>query len=368
MASGDGELTLPEYAPRPMLTVPVNKPIRPRFDAIDAHNHLGGGVFGGSESFPRWPVDKLLNLMNEVAVRMIVDLDGGWGDRLREEIAHYQEPHPDRFAVFSGLDYENFATDPKFGETEARRLRDSVDAGARGLKVWKVLGLQLRDQQGRLIPINDERLDPLWATAAELRIPVMIHIADPVAFFQPLDRFNERWEELNRHPDWHFYPTRPSGDLTHPDFASFDELMEQFEGLLTRHSATTFIGAHVGCYAENLGWVSRVMDKCPNFYADISARIQELGRQPFSTRDFIIRHQDRVLFGTDARPDAEVYRIYYRFLETRDEYFSSSSRGEVPGNGRWMIYGVDLPDDVLRKVYYDNAHHVLSAAVPSGVK
>ncbi|HEX5498672.1 MAG TPA: amidohydrolase family protein, partial [Thermomicrobiales bacterium] len=273
----------------------------------------------------------------------------------------YQEPHPDRFVVFAGIDYDNFAVDPDFGETEARRLRDSAAQGARGLKVWKTLGLRLRDTQDRLVPINDARLDPLWATAAELGVPVLIHIADPVAFFEPLDRFNERWEELKEHPDWHFYPTRPHGDLNHPDFPSFDELMEQFEDLLTRHAGTTFIGAHVGCHAETLGWVSRVMDTCPNFYADISARIQELGRQPFTARDFVIRHQDRVLFGTDASPDPAVYRVYYRFLETRDEYFSSDSQGGIPGNGRWMIYGLDLPNEVLKKVYYDNAHRVIAA-------
>ena len=364
-SSNNGEITLREYAPRPMLTVPESELERPRFDVIDAHNHLGGGVMGGSDSFPRWPVEKLLALMDDMRVRMIVDLDGGWGDRLASELAHYQEPHPDRFAVFSGIDYDNFATDPNFGETEAQRLRDSVAAGARGLKVWKTLGLRLRDTQGTLIPINDERLDPLWATAAELGIPVLIHIADPVAFFEPLDRFNERWEELNRHPDWHFYPTRPKGDVSHPDFPSFEELMDQFEDMLTRHKETTFIGAHVGCYAENLGWVGRVMDACPNFYADISARIQELGRQPFTAREFITRHQDRVLFGTDSSPDADVYRTYYRFLETRDEYFSSNSRGGMPGNGRWMIYGLDLPDDVLKKVYYDNAHRLVGAPVAS---
>jgi predicted TIM-barrel fold metal-dependent hydrolase len=366
MGSRDGELTLRDYAPRPMLRVPVNELMRPRFDVIDAHNHLGGGVLGGSPSFPRWPLQELLALMDDVGVRAIVDLDGGWGNRLREELAYYQEPHPDRFIVFSGIDYDNFATDPSFGETEARRLRESVALGARGLKVWKTLGLRLRDPQGRLIPINDERLDPLWATAAELGVPILIHIADPVAFFQPLDRFNERWEELERHPDWHFYPTRPRGELKHPDFPSFEELMEQFEDLLTRHSGTTFIGAHVGCYAEDLGWVGRVMDKCPNFYADISARIAELGRQPYTAREFFIRHQDRILFGTDASPDVEVYRRYYRFLETRDEYFNYGGR-ETPGNGRWMIYGLDLPDDVLRKVYHDNAYRLTLTTSPAGV-
>lgn len=361
MNSDNGKLKLEDYAPRPMLHVPVNEPKRPRFNVIDAHNHLGGGVFGTSDHFPRKPARELLALMDDVGVEAILDLDGGWGDRLRSEIDHYQQPHADRFIVFAGVDYDNFTGDPHFGETEAKRLRESVAMGARGLKVWKTLGLRLRDHHGRLIPIDDERLDPLWATAAELDVPVLIHIADPAAFFQPLDRYNERWEELNRHPDWHFYPTRPTPNAMHPDFPTFEELMEQFESLLTRHSGTRFIGAHVGCYAENLGWVGRVMDTCPNFYADISARIAELGRQPYSARDFFLRHQDRILFGTDAAPNPEVYRTYFRFLETRDEYFKYS---DSLGSGRWMIYGLDLPDEVLKKVYHDNAKRVVAASLP----
>jgi predicted TIM-barrel fold metal-dependent hydrolase len=358
MVSIDGELTLREFAPRPALRVPVNERPHPRFDVVDAHNHLGDVFSAGRNSWLSRSVDDLIAIMDEAGVKAMVDLDGRWGDRLRDEIRRYQEPHPDRFFVFSGVDYENFATDPAFGETEARRLRESVKLGARGLKVWKTLGLRLRDRQGQLIPVNDERLDPLWATAGELDVPVLIHIADPVAFFQPLDRYNERWEQLVRRPDWHFYPTRPRGDLQHPDFPSFEELMEQFEELLTRHPGTRFIGAHVGCYAEDLGWVGRVMEKCPNFYVDISARIAELGRQPYTARDFFMTFQDRILFGTDASPNPDVYRLHYRFLETRDEYFNYGL-SDVPGTGRWMIYGLDLPDDVLKKVYHDNALRVI---------
>ena len=349
-----------------MLQTEAHEVRLPRFEVIDAHNHLGDAFLIWSEDFLTQPVSRLIATLDESGVRAVIDLDGRWGDRLRAEIARYQEPYPERFAVFSGIDYENFASDPNFGETEARRLRESAAIGARGLKVWKTLGLRLRDTQGQLIPVDDPRLDPLWATAAELNFPVLIHIADPVAFFQPLDRFNERWEQLLRHPDWHFYPTRPKGDLSHPDFPSFDEIMEQFESLLRRHPQTTFIGAHVGCYAENLAWVGRVMDACPNFYADIGARIAELGRQPYTARDFFIQHQDRILFGTDAKPDPEVYRIYYRFLETRDDYFSYDL-DEPPRSGRWQIYGLDLPDEVLKKVYAENAQRVILSASPAGV-
>jgi predicted TIM-barrel fold metal-dependent hydrolase len=182
-----------------------------------------------------------------------------------------------------------------------------------------------------------------------LGIPVTIHIADPVAFFDPLDEYNERWEELHANPDWHF----PS-----PPYPPFLTILEQFANLVTRHPRTTFIGAHVGCYAENLAWVGNLLDRAPNFYVDISARISELGRQPYTARRFFIEYADRILFGTDMGPDPEAYRIYYRFLETDDEYFNYGL-SEIPGQGRWRIYGLHLPDVVLEKVYFQNAVRLL---------
>jgi predicted TIM-barrel fold metal-dependent hydrolase len=337
-------------------------PEKPKYPVIDAHNHLGTmtwgtlGAIGGEWS--QRPVSELIAVMDQAGVEAIVDLDGGWGDRLRAEIARYQEPYPGRFVVFAGVDTDNFARDPEFGETEALRLQRSAATGARGLKIWKHLGLTLRDHRGHLIAIDDDRLDALWSAAGELGLPVLIHIADPVAFFQPLDRHNERYEELVHHPDWHFYPPRRGADPSDPGFPTFDELIEQFANLLARHPGTTFIGAHVGCYAEDLAWVGRTLDACPNLVVDISARLNEIGRAPFTAREFFIRYQDRILFGTDAAPRVDVYRLYYRFLETRDEYFSYSL-AETPGAGRWQIYGLDLPDDVLRKVYYENARRIL---------
>ena len=200
------------------------------------------------------------------------------------------------------------------------------------------------------MPINDERLDPVWAKAAEFHVPVLIHIADPVAFFDPIDAFNERFEELHYHPDWSFCD---------PQYPSFELLMEQFEDLILRHSQTTFIGAHVGCYSENLTWVGKLLERCPNFYIDIAARISELGRQPYSSQRFFQRHQGRILFGTDIAPDLDWYKIYYRFLETEDEYFNYGAE-DVPGQGRWQIYGIHLPADVLQKIYQLNARKVLS--------
>jgi predicted TIM-barrel fold metal-dependent hydrolase len=231
----------------------------------------------------------------------------------------------------------------------ASDLRDAAAAGARGLKVWKLLGLSMRDPDGKLVAVNDPRLDELWATAGELGLPVLIHIADPVAFFSPLDRYNERWEELSKHPDWHFYG---------PEFPSFETVIEGFADIVTRHPGTTFIGAHVGCYAENLHWIGALMDRCPNFNVDIGARLGELGRQPYTARDFFLGHSDRILFGTDATPRVEMYQLHYRFLESRDDYFPYGN-GEIPGQGRWAIYGMYLPDDVLRRVYYDNAARLI---------
>jgi len=174
-------------------------------------------------------------------------------------------------------------------------------------------------------------------------------VADPVAFFDPLDATNERWEELHAHPDWQF----PS-----PPFPSFMALMTDFAALVINHPRTTFVGAHVGCYAENLAWVGQLLDRCPNFFIDFSARIAELGRQPYSTRRFFLKYADRILFGTDAGPSLDHYRLYYRFLETDDEYFNYGTK-PIPGQGRWQIYGLYLPDDVLQKVYYQNARRVI---------
>ncbi len=260
--------------------------------------------------------------------------------------------------VFAGLDVDSWAGDPDFGETEAARLRDSAARGARGLKVWKTLGLRARDPDGRLVTVDDARLDPLWAAAAELDLPIVIHIADPVAFFEPLDPSNERWEELHEHPDWHFWPTRPDDRPDDPGVPGFDALLAAFDRLLGAHPRTTFIGAHVGCAAEDLGLVSRLLDDHPNLNVDIAARLGELGRQPYTARAFFVRHAERILFGVDLGPDPATYAIHYRFLETFDESFDYGT-DPVPAQGRWQIHGIGLPDDVLRKVYADNARRLL---------
>jgi predicted TIM-barrel fold metal-dependent hydrolase len=185
--------------------------------------------------------------------------------------------------------------------------------------------------------------------AGELNMPVVIHVADPVAFFYPLDETNERWEELNANPDWQF----PS-----PPFPSFSVVIEGLANLVRRNPRTIFIGAHVGCYAENLHWVENLLNECPNFYIDISARIGELGRQPYTARKFCMDHADRILFGSDFGPDLEAYRLAYRFLETDDEYFNYNP-GEIPQQGRWYVYGLHLSNEVLEKIYFLNAQRLL---------
>jgi predicted TIM-barrel fold metal-dependent hydrolase len=352
-------LRLADYAPRSTLRRPVSIVERPAHPVVDAHAHLGPTPFGGGW-FNR-PVGELLAVLDGVGVAAIVDLDGGWGDALRSEIEHYAAADG-RVVVFAGVDYDGFALDDDFGEREARRLRDAAAAGARGLKVWKRLGLRARDRRGRLVAVDDPRLDALWSTAGDLGLPVLIHVGDPIAFFLPLDRHNERYEELVANPDWHFWPPRPAGSDDDPGFPSFDAVMAGLWHVVESHPETTFIGAHVGCAAEDLDWVSAMLDACPNYAVDLAARLGEIGRQPYTAREFFIRHQDRIVFGTDGDPDSGEYRRWYRFLETRDESFDYGG-DEIPGQGRWQIHGIGLPHDVLRKVYGASAARLLGLTI-----
>lgn len=321
---------------------------QPRYPVIDAHNHLGEKFGAG---WINKPVSELVEVLDQAQVRLLVDLDGGWGeDILDAHLKKYKNSYPERFMVFGGVDWRMWdSLGTSFPEWAASRLAIQKERGAEGIKIWKNLGLQVCDHTGNLVSVDDPRLDPIWITAGELKLPVMIHAADPVAFFDSPDETNERWEELNANPDWQF---------TSPPFPSFSSIIEGLATLVRRHPNTTFIGAHVGCYAENLRWVSGLMDECPNFYIDISARIGELGRQPYSARKFFMEQSDRILFGIDMGPNLAAYRIAYRFLETDDEYFNYNV-AEIPKQGRWYIYGLKLPDDVLQRVYYKNAERLL---------
>jgi predicted TIM-barrel fold metal-dependent hydrolase len=350
-------MRLTDYRPTSRLRTATTHVPRPRFPAIDAHNHLGA-AFGGD--WATRSAGELAETLDAAGIEAVVDLDGGWGDGLRREIERWQRSLPGRVAVFAGLDYGRWADDRAFGDAEATRLRDSAAAGARGLKVWKTLGLRARDPDGRLVAVDDPRLDPVWATAGELRIPVTIHVADPIAFFEPLDATNERWEELCEHPDWHFWPTRPAGDRDGPGFPSFDELIDGLEAVIDRHPSTTFIGAHVGCAAEDLARVDRMLETYPNWNVDIAARIAELGRQPRRARELFERWPERILFGVDLGPDPEFYAVHFRFLETLDESFPYDAGDAAPSQGRWAIHGLGLSDDVLAQVYRENARRLIA--------
>ncbi|MCA9943548.1 MAG: amidohydrolase family protein [Anaerolineales bacterium] len=342
-------MNLSEFHPQPKLVTKETAVPFPKFRVVDAHNHLGEPFGGG---WDKRPLAELLSVLQEAHVDHYIDLDGGWGETiLQRHLEKFKQPAPEKFTIFGGVDWAKWPEKGHgFGEWAAGRLREQARWGAQGLKIWKPLGLHVRDEQDNLVAIDDPRLIPVWETAVELNWPILIHIADPVAFFDPLTPQNERWEELHNHPDWQF----PS-----PPFPPFLSLMNQLKSLVKRHPQATFIGAHVGCYAENLAWVGQMLDDCPNYYVDISARLGELGRQPYSTRRFFINYADRILFGTDAGPSLAHYHLYYRFLETDDEYFNYSP-AQPPPQGRWQIYGINLPDDVLQQVYASNARRIFN--------
>ncbi len=338
------DIPLSRFRPAPKLVRKETRIERPAFPVIDAHNHLGPDFGGG---WSEKPAAELIARLDEAHVQTYVDLDGGWGEEILDaRLRKFKEPFPDRFILFGSPGWQHWASDgSQFGERAAQRLRAQVARGAQGLKIWKDFGLHVKDEKGKLVSVDDARLIPLWDAAGELGVPVLIHVADPVAFFDPLDATNERWDELHAHPDWHFHGSR---------FPSFITIIEAFARLVKRHPNTTFIGAHVACYSENLPWVDALLDACPNLLIDFSARISELGRQPYSARRLLTKHQDRVLFGIDAGPDLETYRTYWRFLESDDEYFDYNPHG-VPNQGRWQIYGLCLDREVLKKIYYANS-------------
>lgn len=342
-------MLLKDFRPQSKLVTKTTQVHKPKFPVIDAHNHLGE-VFGGG--WDKKPLSQLLDLLDEAGVTHYVDLDGGWGeDILDAHLKHFKAGAPERFQIFGGVEWSKW---PELGNQfpawAARRLIAQKERGAQGLKIWKPFGLHVKDQHGKLADVDDERLSPIWQTAGELGLPVLIHVADPVAFFDPIDETNERWEEVGAHPDWAF---------TSPPFPPFLHILEGFKNLVTRHASTVFIGAHMGCYAENLEWVGQMLEACPNYYIDISARFGEIGRQPYTARNFFIRYQDRILYGSDFSPKLEAYRLSYRLLETDDEYFNYSV-GEIPRQGRFYAYGLRLPDDVLRKIYRENAAKILN--------
>ena len=358
-------LALEDYQPKSMLRVPQTKIERSRFPVIDFHTHLSWSARLGNAEKARFNAtpDEVLPVMDRKNVRMMVNLTGGYGPVLEETIRYWQSPHPDRFVVFTEP-WFNKIKEPNYSKFQADEIARARKVGARGIKVLKTLGLYLRENvtTGPLIKVDDRRFDLMWEAAGANKMPVAIHTSDPEAFFLPIDRFNERFEELNAHPDWSFYGK---------DYPSNRELQEARNRVLARHPGTTFVVLHVGD-AEDLGFISESMDRYPNMLVEIGARIGELGRQPRASRKFFDKYQDRILFGTDAVPKGfetpqqifgeELYEIYYRFLETEDEYFDYAPAPKPP-QGRWQIYGIGLPETILRKVYYENAARLLGLTI-----
>lgn len=341
--AADGELLLRDFKPVSMLQLPETRVDRARFPVIDVHNHTNDA---STLSRPHPSADEVVRWMDTCGVQRIVILTGGWGAQLQRVLDTMVRPHPDRFTVFFQLDWSRVA-EPGFVESMLPLVRDAVKRGARGLKILKQLGLGYRDAGGKLVKVDDPRLDPIWAECGRLGVPVAIHVADPIAFFRPVDGTNERYDELQAHPDWSFHGK---------DYPSFHELMEAVERVFARHPKTSFIWLHVGNWPENLDYIGRVLDRRANVVVEIGARHAELGRQPRRAKKFFIDYQDRILFGSDFRLTPDAYRNIFRALETEDEYFDYF---QSPGQGRWKIYGLGLPEPVLDKVYRRNAERIL---------
>jgi predicted TIM-barrel fold metal-dependent hydrolase len=332
------DLKLVDWRPKCQMVVRETTVLKPKFPVIDIHNHLRR-----LEN-----TEKYLEEMDKAGVWKCVSLDAASeNDFYKEHLRVSMGVSRDRFLLFFRPDFSKI-DEPDFGKREAAKLEEAVGLGIRGLKINKHLGLKIRDASGALVTVDDPRIDPIWGKCAELGIPVVIHVSDPKAFFEPFDVANERYDELAGHPDWLFcgdeYPTK-------------EEILTQRNRVFARHPNTIFIGAHMATLPEELHRVAMWLECYPNLYVDIDARISDLGRQPYTARKFLIKYQDRVMFGTDTACDAEAYRIYYRFLETDDEYFEPTRGHHL--QGRWMIYGVFLPDDVLEKIYNANALKVL---------
>jgi predicted TIM-barrel fold metal-dependent hydrolase len=359
-------LQLSKYEPRSMLQVHESHVERSKFPNIDFHTHISGSTKSenGVELAPDREYlgtpQELLAVMDRKNIRAMVNLTGGYANGLAEAVTKYDRAYPGRFYTFTEPSYSSFK-EADYPKLQAQWIERAHGDGARGLKILKTLGLYLRENitSGTLVKIDDARFDPMWDACGQLSLPVAIHISDPVAFFTPTDRFNERYEELNNHPDWSFYGQ---------DFPSNAELLSSRNRVIARHSKTQFVTVHVGNFSENLKNVAENLERFPNMSVDIAARVGELGRQPITARKFFDKYQDRILFGTDATPrgdefpqqvfNDQLYEIYYRFLETNDEYFDYAPT-KIPPQGRWRIYGVDLPDTILRKVYYENVARLL---------
>ncbi len=325
-----------DYEPISTLVVPKHPLTHAKFPFIDVHNHQW--------VMPVQNLDNLVTEMDSLHMAVMVNLSGLRGKLLTWSLANVHKHHPTRFAVFMNLNFENL-DDEGWPEEPIRMLEEGVQQGVKGLKVFKSLGLTEKDNDGKRIAVDDPRLDPIWAKCGELGIPVLIHSGEPASFWDPKDNHNERWLELKQEPDRY----RPSDE-----FPPFEQIMAEQHNVFRKHPGTKFIDAHLGWYGNDLENLGKLFDEMPNVYTEIGAVLAELGRQPRFARAWMIQYQDRVMFGKDTYKKEE-YHTYFRVLETADEYFDYYRKRHA----HWKMYGLDLPDSVLRKVYYKNALGVI---------
>lgn len=330
-------MSFEDYNPVPMLKVPGQEITRAKYPFIDVHNH--------QRRHSPTSLAEVVRQMDGMNMAIMVNLSGGYGQSLRDNVALYERVAPGRFVVFANLNFEGIDAADWGTRAAAQLERDVKEGGARGLKIAKNVGMTLRDKAGKRIPTNDPRFDPVWAKAGELGIPVLIHTGEPPAFFLPVDEKNERWLELTLHP---------SRGRLGDDVPEFDALMAEQHAIFRRHRNTTFISAHLGWYGQDLARLGKLLDEIPNMMTELGAVIYEPARQPRFAREFFTKYQDRILMGKDSWVPSE-YKTYFRVLESADEYFPYHKKYHA----FWAMYGLDLPDDVLKKVYYGNALRII---------
>ncbi len=326
------EMGFEEYNPKSTLVVPVHEVSKSKFPFIDVHSH--------QRNMSPESLKGLITDMDALNEAVMVNLSGGSGSSLREQIDNINKVYPNRFVVFANVDFDGVGT-KGWTENAVAQLETDIKNGAKGLKVFKSLGLRNTDSDGNRLAVDDERIDAIWAKCGEMGVPVLIHSADPKSFWDDMDGDNERWLELKTHP------RRKRSDT---DPASWEQIIEEQHRMFKKHPNTKFINAHMGWYANDLGKLGKLLNEIPNMNVGIAAVIAELGRQPRNAREFFIKYQDRILFGKDSWKPEE-FPTYFRVLETDDEYFPYYKKYHA----FWAMYGLNLPDEVLKKVYYENA-------------
>ena len=324
------------YDPPSSLVVKEHKTTKAKFPFIDVHNH--------QFRMPDMELTPLITDMDRLNMKVMVNLSGQSGEALQKSVDNTSRNYPGRFIVFANVDFKGVG-EKDWGEKAAKQLELDVKNGASGLKIYKSLGFSVKDISGNRVTIDDPRLDAVWKKAGQLKIPVLIHTADPKQFWMPMDQDNERWLELATHPNRMRNDTSP---------APWDTLIAEQHRLFRKHPKTTFIAAHFGWYANDLAKLGKLLDDMPNVVVEFGAVIAELGRQPRAAKEFFIKYQDRILFGKDSWVPSE-YETYFRVLETEDEYFPYHKKYHA----FWRMSGMGLPDNVLKKIYYKNAIRVI---------